>query len=161
MLEESPAAVSDSSLEVESSTVHLAKHLLTSLGCIFQCSCHPPLQPCAVTNCLTNLSMGFVLVALAGAIRLLEKSLHVHLTLPLNPWLVKILFLGKPTRCGSCHLHFRAVSSWEIFWASERWVDHSPDCPVEEEHDGHWQAHREQQHGQILLLLKLWHKVIF
>lgn len=50
-------------------------HLLMSLGCIFQCSCHPPSQPFAVTNCLINLSMSFVLVDLVGVIRLLEKSL--------------------------------------------------------------------------------------
>lgn len=79
MLEESLAAMSDSSLEVQSGTLHLAKHLLMSLGCIFQCSCHPPLQPCAVTNCLTSLSTGFVLVDLAEAMRLLEKSLSMFI----------------------------------------------------------------------------------
>lgn len=71
--------MSDSSLEVQSGTLHLAKHLLMSLGCIFQCSCHPPLQPCAVTNCLTSLSTGFVLVDLAEAMRLLEKSLSMFI----------------------------------------------------------------------------------
>lgn len=36
-----------------------------------------------------------------------------------------------------------------------RGVDHSTDCPVKEEHDGHGRVHREQQCGQIPLVLKL------
>lgn len=87
-----------------------------------------------------------------------KVSLHVHLapTLPRSPRQAKVLFLGKPARCGSCHIHFSAVSSWrsQMFWAPARWVDHGTDCPVKEEHDGHWRVHREQQRGQILRIFK-------
>lgn len=126
------------------------------LGWIFQCSCHAPLQPCAVTSCLTNLSMGFVLVDLAGAIRLLEKSLSMFIKRQHCPR-AQVRFPGKPTRCGSCHIHLSAVSSCQpqVFWAPARWVGRSTGCPVKEEHDGHWWAHREQQPGFILLVLKL------